>query len=80
MLRTEELSIPEYERSLKRTKKIDVISIALYHIQRVRELEALLSHNSANKKCFNCSSYLPACQHRLIPNSVGCIKNFEAYP
>jgi hypothetical protein len=42
MLRTEELSIPEYERSLLRTKKVDVISIALYHIQRVRDLEALL--------------------------------------
>jgi hypothetical protein len=40
MLRTEELSIPEYERSLLRTKKVDIISIALYHIQRVRELEA----------------------------------------
>ena len=42
MLQTSELSIPEYERSLMRTKKADVISIALYHIQRVRELEALL--------------------------------------
>ena len=53
MLRTEELSIPEYERSLKRTKKVDVISIALYHIQRVRELEALLEIKESQKPAHN---------------------------
>ena len=42
MLRVEELPLPDYERALKRTKKDDVISIAIYHIGRVRELEAIL--------------------------------------
>ncbi len=38
-LQTEELSIEEYEKALKKSKKENVISIALYHIERVRELE-----------------------------------------
>ena len=38
------------------------------------------STNSASKKCFGCSNYLPSCQHTLIPDSIDCKRNFEAYP
>ena len=40
MYQTIELTLPEYEKALKKAKKSDVVSIALHHIKRVRELEA----------------------------------------
>lgn len=36
--------------------------------------------NVGEIKCSGCSSYHRSCQHKLIPNSVDCLKNFESYP
>jgi hypothetical protein len=39
MIQTKELTLEEYEKSLKKSKKETVISIALHHIRKSRELK-----------------------------------------
>ena len=76
---------PLPRRVVKRThellcylQKIDILKAENAALKA--EVEKLTAHNSASKKCFGCSNYLPSCQHVLIPDSPDCKRNFEAYP